>query len=110
MKRREFLKASVAIGSALSLSGSPRPSEGRSSRVRGANDDIRIGVIGIGSFVKIGGKGRGDIRDFRKIPGVRVVALCDCDENHLNYEVNQFSKRGEKVKTYKDQGFPRPVG
>ena len=48
MKRREFLKASVAIGSALSLSG---------SRVLGANDDIRIGVIGIGSFVKIGGKG-----------------------------------------------------
>ncbi len=102
MKRREFLKASVAIGSALSLSGSLRPSEGRSSRVLGANDDIRIGVIGIGSFVKIGGKGRGDIRDFRKIPGVRVVALCDCDENHLSYEVNQFSKRGEKVKAYKD--------
>ena len=93
MKRREFLKASVAIGSALSLS---------SSRVLGANNDIRIGVIGIGSFVKIGGKGRGDIRDFRKIPGVRVAALCDCDENHLNYELNQFSKRGEKVKAYRD--------
>lgn len=93
MKRREFLKASVAIGSALSLSG---------YRVLGANNDIRIGVIGIGSFVKIGGKGRGDIRDFRKIPGVRVAALCDCDENHLNYEVNQFRKRGEKVKAYRD--------
>ena len=85
MNRREFLKASVAIGSALSLPG---------SRVLGANNDIRIGVIGIGSFVKIGGKGRGDIRDFRKIPGVRVTALCDCDENHLNYELNEFRKRG----------------
>ncbi|MCP4259228.1 MAG: Gfo/Idh/MocA family oxidoreductase [Planctomycetes bacterium] len=93
MKRREFLKASIAIGSGLSLS---------SSRVLGANNDIRIGVIGIGSFIKIGGKGRGDIRDFRKIPGVRVTALCDCDENHLNYELNQFRKRGEKVKAYRD--------
>jgi len=93
MNRREFLKASVAIGSALSLPG---------SRVLGANNDIRIGVIGIGSFVKIGGKGRGDIRDFRKIPGVRVAALCDCDENHLNYELNEFRKRGERVKAYRD--------
>ena len=94
MKRREFLKASVAIGSAwlvwrsqdatgsaLSLSG---------SRVLGANEDIRIGVIGIGSFIKIGGKGRGDIRDFRKIPGVRVVALCDCDHLLANrFDINQ---------------------
>ncbi len=93
MNRREFLKASVAIGSALSLPG---------SRVFGANNDIRIGVIGIGSFVKIGGKGRGDIRDFRNIPGVRIAALCDCDENHLNYELNEFRKRGEKVKAYRD--------
>lgn len=93
MKRRDFLKASVAVGSGLFLPG---------SRVLGANDDIRIGIIGIGSFVKIGGKGRGDIRDFRKIPGVRVVALCDCDEKHLNYELNQFSKRGEKVKAVTD--------
>ena len=93
MKRREFLKASLAMGSALSFSG---------SRILGANNDIRIGVIGIGSFVKIGGKGRGDIRDFRKIPGVRVAALCDCDERHLNYELNQFKKRGERVRAYKD--------
>lgn len=93
MKRRAFLKASLSAGSALALS---------SARILGANENIRIGVIGIGSFIKIGGKGRGDIRDFRKIPGVRVVALCDCDKNHLDYEVNQFSKRGEKVKACTD--------
>ncbi len=93
MKRREFLKASLAVGSALSWSP---------GRVLGANDDIRIGVIGIGSFIKIGGKGRGDIRDFRKIPGVRVAAICDCDQNHLDYEVNEFNKWGEKVKACRD--------
>jgi len=38
MKRREFLKASLATGSALSL---------LPGRVLGANDDIRIGVVGM---------------------------------------------------------------
>jgi predicted dehydrogenase len=93
LSRRRFITNSLYAGAAVML---PH------SRVLGANNDILIGVIGIGSFVKIGGKGRADIRDFRKIPGVRVVALCDCDQNHLDYEANQFSKRGEKVKTYKD--------
>ena len=93
MKRRQFLTSALAAGAAVSLAP---------ARVLGANDDIRLGVIGIGSFVKIGGKGRGDIRDFRKIPGVRVVALCDCDADHLDYEVEQFRKRNEPVKAYRD--------
>jgi len=93
MKRRQFLKGALATGTTLSLT--PR-------RAFSANDETRLGVIGIGSFVKIGGKGRGDIRDFRRIPGVRVVALCDCDTDHLNYEVNLFQRRNEPVKPYKD--------
>lgn len=93
MKRRDFLKTTIAAGAALSLPG---------STILGANDDIRLGVIGIGSSVKIGGKGKGDIRDFRKIPGVRVVGICDCDQEHLSYEVNQFKKWNEKVKACTD--------
>jgi len=93
ISRRQFIGRSLAAGALAVLPG---------SRVLGANQDIRLGVIGIGSFIKIGGKGRGDIRDFRKIPGVRVVALCDCDEKHLQYEAAQFSKRGEKVRLYQD--------
>jgi len=31
---------------------------------------------GIGSKVKTGGMGRNEIQHFRKIPGVRIVALC----------------------------------
>lgn len=93
MKRRQFLGSVLATG--LAASWAP-------GRALGANEEIRLGVIGIGSFVKIGGKGRGDIRDFRKIPGVRVAALCDCDANHLDYEVQQFHGRGEPVKAYRD--------
>jgi predicted dehydrogenase len=61
-----------------------------------------VGQIGIGSFVKIGGKGRGDVRDFRNIPGVRVTALCDCDSDNLGYEVEQFNGRNEPVKAFRD--------
>jgi len=93
MKRRSFLKCGVAAAATLSLG---------SSRVLGANDAIRLGQIGIGSFVKIGGKGRGDVRDFRNIPGVRVTALCDCDSDNLGYEVEQFKKRDEPVKAFRD--------
>ena len=93
MKRRTFWKAGVAAAATLSLG---------SSRVLGANDDIRLGQIGIGSFVKIGGKGRGDVRDFRNIPGVRVTALCDCDSDNLGHEVEQFKKRNEPVKAFRD--------
>ena len=93
IRRRTFLKSGVAAAATLSLG---------SSRVLGANDDIRLATIGIGSFVKIGGKGRGDVRDFRKTPGVRVTALCDCDSDNLGHEVEQFKKRNETVKAFCD--------
>jgi hypothetical protein len=83
MKRRVFLKGGIAAGATLSLG---------SSRVLGANEDIRLGQIGMGSFVKIGGKGRSDVRDFCRIPGVRVTAICDCDSDNLGHGVDQFSR------------------
>lgn len=93
MKRRTFVKRSMLAGFALSLPSSP---------ILGANDAIRMGVIGVGSFVKIGGRGRADIKEFRDIPGVRVTAICDCDRAHLDYEAEQFKKRGEPVKAVVD--------
>ncbi len=72
------------------------------SRVLGANDTIRLGVVGVGSTVKIGGKGKGDARDFAKIPGVRVAAFCDVDRANLDPEVKKWRDRGEKVEAYTD--------
>jgi predicted dehydrogenase len=40
---------------------------------QGANGDVRIGVIGLGS------KGQSHLRKLLEMPGVRVVALCDVD-------------------------------
>jgi predicted dehydrogenase len=101
ISRRGFVgNAAVA---ATSLAVSPfRTQAAPFARVRGANDDIRLAVVGVGSTVKIGGKGKQDIRDFRKVPGVRVVALCDVDHANLDPEVEQFTKRNEKVDAYTD--------
>lgn len=91
--RRTFLKGAVGA-SALSLMPT--------LRARGANEDIRIGVLGVGSQVKLGGKGLHDAIGFSKIPGVRIAALCDCDSAHLARGVAHFEKQGQKVKAYRD--------
>ncbi len=87
MNRRDFMKASGATGLSLAV---PH------SRVRGANNDIRLAVIGIG------GQGANHINWFRRIPGVRVVAICDADKNFLQREQKKFTDRSEKVDTYVD--------
>jgi len=96
MKRRNFVKAGIIAGGGMTL---PLASY---ANVLGANDQIRIGIIGIGSNVKIGGKGKDEIRKFRKIPDVEITALCDCDSDILRKEESKFKKRNEKVKTYID--------
>jgi predicted dehydrogenase len=72
------------------------------SRVLGANQDIRMGIVGLGSFVKIGGKGRGDLRDFRRIAGVRIAAVCECDTAHSEPVLKECKKYNERVTAYKD--------
>jgi predicted dehydrogenase len=85
--RREFIKGSIAAGVTLAVPF---------SRVRGANDDIRVAVVGIRN------QGRNHINWFRNIPGVRVVAICDADKSFLDREEKKFKERNEKVDTYTD--------
>jgi predicted dehydrogenase len=68
--RREFLvsSAAVALGAATAASR---------GRVPGSNDDLRVAVAGLN------GRGRDHIAGFQKLPGVRVVALCDADRQVL---------------------------
>jgi predicted dehydrogenase len=51
---------------------------------RGSNDDVRVAVIGIR------GKGAQHIEMFSKVPGVRVVALCDPDRAVLDARGEKF--------------------
>jgi len=88
--RRDFMKATMAAGAAMVLAGP-------NSRVLGANNDLRIAVVGVG------GQGSGHVGYFNEKKGVRVVALCDADKAHVEDRAADFEKKyGQKVKTYID--------
>jgi predicted dehydrogenase len=88
--RRSFLKSTMLGAAAIGLS--PRSW----ANVPGANSDIRVAVVGFG------GQGRSHIEGFRRLEGVRVVALCDCDRQILAAGVEAFTKRNEMVTGYVD--------
>lgn len=98
VSRRKFLRNSAALSAGLWAGAGVSPW----LRAAGANDAIRMGVVGIGSHVKAGGMGRGEIQHFRGIPGVRVVALCDVDSANLNPEVEKLRQKHEQVAAFAD--------
>ena len=69
---------------------------GSAQRVRGANDDIRLAIVGLRK------KGKEHLDMFPKVPGVRIVALCDADTQFLDIESRKFKDRNEKVTRYVD--------
>ncbi len=94
--RREFLKTSMAAGAGMAMAGNTFTAYA-GKNVLGANDTIRIGAIGI--------RGIGShkhIPDFRKIPGVQVVALCDVDGEVLNQVHGDLKKDGIATDKYTD--------
>jgi hypothetical protein len=89
LSRRDFMKGTMAVGAGLALAGP-------ATRVLGANDEIRIATIGVG------GQGSYHTRIFSEIPGVRYVAVCDADQNHVDGRVKFFADKGIKVDGYTD--------
>ena len=92
MNRRSFLKSAALGAAALGF-----PAYSRSD-ILGANDAIRVAVVGFG------GRGADHIAGMRKLEsqGVRIVALSDVDRKVLDAGVEAFAKRNEKVKGYVD--------
>jgi predicted dehydrogenase len=88
--RRSFLKRS-ALGAGL-LGLSPRSW----ARVPGANDNIRIAVVGFN------GRGGEHISEWEKIKGVRLVGLCDVDSRILDKGVSMAKDKGHDVTGYGD--------
>ena len=90
LTRRTFMKSSIAAGVGLTLA-TPF------SRVRGANNVIRVAVVGIN------GRGGSHISGFEEIDGVEVAALCDVDRKVLASKAGAFEKKyGHKPETYVD--------
>ncbi len=106
ISRRSFVKGSMTAGLAL---GMPRLLRGAGPRAVGPNDAVNVAVIGLGSTTAVGGVGgRGHqlIDALRKTDGVKIVALCDADQAHLDRELEAAQKHKEKVTAYHD---PREV-
>ncbi|UCD29508.1 MAG: Gfo/Idh/MocA family oxidoreductase, partial [Planctomycetota bacterium] len=93
ISRRDFAKGILALIGTGTLAATRA---GQSKGVRGANEDIRLAIVGLRK------KGIQHIETFRKLNGVRVVALCDCDRQFLDLEVDKFKKRSKRVKSYID--------
>lgn len=72
--RRGFIKASAAAAATVGLH---RFTARSYANVIGSNTDIRMGVIGFN------GRGMAHIDGWLKIPGVRLVSLCDADARVL---------------------------
>ncbi len=87
--RRDFVKSSVATGFAAALPF---------SRVRGANERIRVGVVGLG------GRGTGaHIPSFESQEGVTVVAVSDPDRERMDKAAKMIeSNYNHKVEQYVD--------
>ena len=87
--RRAFLKSTMAAGAVTILP---------SARVRGANDRIRVGLIGCGS------RGTGaHLPGFAKLEGVAVVAISDPDLDRMAATAKAAeSKYQSKVEPYAD--------
>ena len=94
LSRRDFIKSSLATAAGVGIVTSVPATVW--SQVVGANDDIRVAVVGFR------GQGAGHIKRFHNLQGVRVVALCDADKAILDREVKKFKDRNEKVDAYTD--------
>ena len=81
--RRDFIKHSaaasafMAMGGGIDSFGSERKKKKTNSRVIGANDTIRLAVIGVNS------RGKALAKNFSKMPLCEVTHLCDCDSKAL---------------------------
>jgi predicted dehydrogenase len=103
LSRRQFLKTSMAAGLGLALTR-PRVRAASSSPI-GANDTIRLAVIGMGDTEAVGGVGgRGHqlIEALHQVSGVKIVALCDVDPAMLRREATALKAKGQDVATHGD--------
>ncbi|MBW8035049.1 MAG: twin-arginine translocation signal domain-containing protein, partial [Planctomycetes bacterium] len=95
--RRGFVKTMAVAGAGMSIPGCSKGYKPH-SRIIGANDEVRIGIVGFNSH------GKSHIKRYQAIPkGVRIVALCDPDTGVISRGLKEFfNGRADKVDTYAD--------
>jgi predicted dehydrogenase len=90
--RRDFMKragiGAMTAGAAAGFGLSSVP-----ARAAGANDRVRVGLVGAGQ------QGTGDMKDFALQPDVEIVAVCDVYEPNLQ---KALGVAGGQAQSYKD--------
>jgi predicted dehydrogenase len=87
--RRQFLRHGVLASASVWTARSW-------SNVAGANSDVRVAIVGVH------GKGHAHVDDFSKVPGARVVAVCDPDRRLLDREQDLAQRRGQRLQLFTD--------
>lgn len=85
--RREFINQTTTVAAGVAFTAASW------NKVLGANERVRLGVIGTGN------RGSDVMRVFQKESDVEVIALCDCYDKHLNAALGMTEG---KAKTYTD--------
>lgn len=88
LSRRSFLRHAAVAGAAIAVAPA--------ALARPPSDELRVACVGIRS------RGRAHIDAFRKLEGVRVVALCDVDRKVLEARAAKLAEAGNPVETYVD--------
>ena len=86
----------ISRRSVLSTAGAALTTSLFTGRVRGANDRVAIGFIGLGAM------GSGNLGYAMKVPTAQPVAICDIYQPHEERAVAAAKKGGFDVKTVKD--------
>lgn len=94
--RKEFIRNSLVGGGAAYLAGNARL-YGQAGGKGSANGDVRVAVVGVRA------QGRGHMMDYcTKLPGAKLVAICDVDSDVLNQRAQDCEKAGVKPEKYSD--------
>jgi len=96
LTRREFIAGSIKTGIGAGILATYPISAW--SKPIGSNDAINVAVVGLRNH----GYWAHLEQSYLKMPGTRVIALCDPDRSILDREARKFYKRNEKVKAYVD--------
>ncbi len=87
--RREFIAKTTGGAAGLAFTAASW------NKAFGANDRIRLGVIGTGN------RGSDVMRWFQKEPEVEIVALCDCYDKHLDQAMEMTKGQAKKYTDYR---------
>jgi predicted dehydrogenase len=92
MSRRDFIRrtAAATAGAGLAFSAAQAP-----EKVFGANDKMRVGVIGTGRM------GRDNLEDFAKQPDVEIATVCDVFAPNLEAGLKASGGRAATCKDFR---------